>query len=477
MLNRGWTFRQASSVSKSVVSKLVAGAAVVISVLASGCASPPTSSQQANDTIGPSAGRGDRVARRMPLVGVTHGPLVSWSTQGGALVRVDPARFRPLPGRRIDLGIHGYSWSYSPDRSKLVLGGFASGLRFVDVRAFRHVGDLRENQRGGLVLAIAWPTRRRVLAVVQEPWGGGPLTLAIVDPDERTVVAWRPVSGPVTVVKTVANRLGLFLLVGPSRGIGPTELLFIDARGTARRVALARIRAGQVAGHPSPTGRVIRWWVPDLTVDLAGRRAFVVGGGAPVAEVDLRSMAVAYHDLRQPVSLLGRLRNWLEPVAQAKGETEGPVRYASWLGDGLLAVSGYDARGRAPSAARGLKLIDTNTWAVRTLDQKSGDFVSTQRLLLAYGCRCRERGDESLGLAAYDEGGHQRWHLLLGGKPVGAVQVHPSRAYARLDVEWLPRGPLVAVVDLRSGKVVRTVRRPWTQLLLPQESSMAEKEG
>jgi len=395
--------------------------------------------------------------------------------QGGTLVRVDPRTFRPLPRPRIELGFHGYSWSYSPDRSKLVLGGFASGLRFVDLNRFRRLGDLRENRRGGLVLAVAWPTPGRVLAVVQEPWGGGPLTLATVDPIKRTVLERQSISGRASVVRTAANRLGLFLLLAPPAGIGPTMLLFVDTRGTVRTVALDRVQAGQVSGRPSATGRVIRWWVPDLTLDLTGRRAFVVGGTAPVAEIDLRTMRVAYHELREPISLLGRLRKWLEPAAQAKGETEGPVRYARWLGGGRLAVSGFDARGETPSRARGLKLIDTRTWAVRTLDQKAGDLVWTQGLLLAYGC-CYRTGDESLGLTAYDPTGRTLWRLFER-RPIHAVQVSRGRAYVRLEGTWRPRGPLVGVVDLRRGKVLQTVRTPWTQLLLPREASMAEKEG
>jgi hypothetical protein len=399
---------------------------------------------------------------------------VSWSTVGGTLVKIDWRTFRALPGPRVELGFHGYSWSYSPDRSKLVVGGFASGLRFVDLDRFRHVGDLRENRRGGLVHAVAWPTPRRVLAIVQEPWGSGPLTLATVDPVTRTVLHWQTVSRQATVVRTMANRLGLLLLLGPPRGIGPTKLLFVDVQGTARTVVLSRLRAGQESTPPSPTGRVVRSWRPDLTLDLAAQRAFVVGGAAPVAEIDLRSMRAVYHELREPISLLGRLRNWLEPAAHAKGETEGPVRYARWLGRGQLAVSGFDARGMKESKARGLRLIDTRAWTVRTLDRKAGDFDSTPRLLLAYSC-CFG-GDESRGLTAYDPAGRVRWRLLER-RPIHAVQVRGGRAYVQLKGTWSARGVLVAIVDLNRGKVLRTVRTSWTQLLLPGQTSMAEKEA
>ena len=52
----------------------------------------------------------------------------------------------------------------------------------------------------------------------------------------------------------------------------------------------------------------------------------------PVAEVDLASGRVGYHEVHEPVSLLGRLRNWLEPAAEAK-TAEGAERQAVWVGN------------------------------------------------------------------------------------------------------------------------------------------------
>jgi hypothetical protein len=455
--------------------RLLIGAVASLALVAVGCSDSPSSSSEDPETaeathVAPSGETG-----RLPLVGVMNGPRVTWSMQGGTLVRVDPRTFCPLRGYRLELGRHGYSWSYSPDRSKLVLGGFASGLRFVDVNRFRRLGDLREKRRDGLVLAVAWPKPSRVLAIVQDPLGGGPLRLATVDPVKRTVVEWRSVSGRAVVVSALSNKLGLLVLLAPPAGIGPTKLLFIDAHGTAHTTVLDRVWAGQESVQSGAAHRVVRSWVPGLTVDLAGQRAFVVGGATPVVEIDLRTMRAADHELREPISLLQQLRRWLEPTAQAKGETEGQVRVVRWRSGGLLGVSGFDARGERPSKARGLRLIDTRTWAVRALDRKAADFVSTQGLLLAYGC-CDRTGDESLGVTAYDRRGRKVWHLF-GRRPVHAVQVSGSRAYVRIDGTWRPEGPLVAVVDPRRGKVLSTLWTPWIQLLLPQEASMAEKEG
>lgn len=400
---------------------------------------------------------------------------MTWAAQRGELVRVDPRTFRPLPGRRIELGIHGYSWAYSPDRSKLAVGGFASGLRFVDLDRFERLGDLRERRRGGLVVAVAWPRPRRVLAVVQEQWGTGRLTLAVVDSVARKVLERRPLSGKVGEVTAATSAMGLVLLLAPARGLGPAKLVYVDPRARVRSVVLDRIGAGQESVRQEPR-LVQRQWRPGLALDAAARRAFVVAGAAPVAEVDLGTLRVAYHEPSQPISLLGRLRNWLEPAAQAKGETEGPVRYAGWLGDGRLAVSGYDARGTKRSQAKGLKLIDTRTWSLRTLDPGSAAFRAAGALLLAYGC-CYRTGGKGLGLTAYAPSGGAVWHLF-GRRPIHAVQVRGMRAYVRLDAVWTGRRPpWVAVVDLRRGRVLRTVQTPWMQLLGPDEASMAEKEG
>lgn len=403
-----------------------------------------------------------------PLLGITWGANITASMQGGALVRVDPRSFRPLPAR-IELGIHGYSWSFSPDRSQLAVGGFASGIRFIDLERFEALGDFHENRRGGLVVGIAWPKPRRLLAVVQEPWGAGELALAIVDPVERVVREWRRLSPAAGAVRAVASRSGLALLLAPLRKprreiVGPARLLFVDMRGRSRSLALGKVSMGQEAVAGGPWGSVLRWWQPDLALDPAGRRAFVVGGRSPVAEVDLRTMRVTYHELREPISLLGRLHNWLEPEAQAKGALEGPTRTVRWLGDGLLAVSGFNGRGGRPKGS-GLKVIDTRTRSVRTIEEKAADFAWTQGRLLAFCCNYAE--GNPLGLAAYDPSGRRPWHLFPG-RGVLAVEAARGRAYALLRTRVAPgTPPWVAVVDVRKGTVLRTTQTPWIKLLLP----------
>lgn len=91
------------------------------------------------------------------------------------------------------------------------------------------------------------------------------------------------------------------------------------------------------------------------------------GGGRALSGAGWRAAGdTRWDELSQPVSLLSRLRDWLDPAADAK-ISFGWSREADWLGDGLVAVSGSDYHGLSSTLA-GLKLIDTEAWGVRTLD-------------------------------------------------------------------------------------------------------------
>src|SRR4029450_9041797 len=99
---------------------------------------------------------------------------------------------------------------------------------------------------------------------------------------------------------------------------------------------LAEVPAGLETIDPQRS--VQRLAIPALAVDPAGARALVVPAAAPLAEVALASGRVVYHDVHEAVSLLGGLRNWLEPSAEAK-TAEGTERQAVWVGEQLVAVS------------------------------------------------------------------------------------------------------------------------------------------
>jgi hypothetical protein len=153
---------------------------------------------------------------------------------------------------------------------------------------------------------------------------------------------------------------------------------------------------------------------PGLAVDQVADRAFVVGQGTPVADIDLDTLAVAYHDLSTPVSLIGRVRAWLEPTASSKAHPSGPTRTAAWLGDGRLLISGYDVdiqtvggKLQLRAMPAGLKVIDTRDWGVRTIDSNATSFVVAKRRLLAWSWRWDSLPIHVIGsgLTGYDSNG------------------------------------------------------------------------
>src|SRR5919108_151388 len=109
---------------------------------------------------------------------------------------------------------------------------------------------------------------------------------------------------------------GKLLAVG-SDGFG--DVWFVDTK-RLRLVGTAQAEEyGSVIETAWAGGKLV-------AVDKAGNRAFVVGAGSPVAEVDLETLAVTYHDLATPVSLPGRLHDWLEPPAETKAPPHRPQR-------------------------------------------------------------------------------------------------------------------------------------------------------
>jgi hypothetical protein len=185
---------------------------------------------------------------------------------------------------------------------------------------------------------------------------------------------------------------------------------------------------------------------------LIQTRSFVVPPGNRVLEVGLADLRIDVHALGQPISLIGRLRNWLEPTAQAKS-VEGPTRFAAWFA-GRVVVAGIDYHGlrgnRLATTSRGVKEVDVARVRVRTLDAEAGTFsVVGGRLLLYGGAYDSRRG---VGLDGYDASGN-RVFALFGDRHIGYVQ--SAGRYAVVSEE---NSTLHRVVDVRTGDVARTVR-------------------
>jgi hypothetical protein len=316
----------------------------------------------------------------------------------------------------------------------------AASLLVVDAERLRTTA--RIPVQGGAIGALAWLAPRRLLAL-QEVAGERQRLLAL-DVATRRIVARSALTG--SVQQIAKGSRDLVLLLAPTGAIGPARLTVVGRTGAVRSVLLARVRAGSRL-HPTPQHRVDSR-MPGLAVVPQRRRAYVVDQNL-VAEIDLRTLAVAYHSLSRPPSLLGRLWNWLEPKASAKF-VDGYRRQASYVGNGVLAVAGSDAeQGRLRAA--GLLAVDTQSWDVRQIDRGAWSARVAGALVLAWG--------ERNGLAAYDSAGAQRFHLFAG-ESTWVAQVYRGRAYVGISGSQELR-----VVDLQTGAAVGARQSlPWLLL-------------
>jgi len=396
---------------------------------------------------------------------------VVWQEDVAALVGLDPVSLEPAGGRRVRLGSYASGWSFSPDRSRLVLGrGDAAALRFVEPKRMRSLGDF-VLRRKGYVTAIIWPRPDRILALVE--WGAFGHAVVVIDAIDRRILARHRLTGTVAALARAGD--GLAFLLGPASAIGRSRLVVVDADGAASSAPLSRVRSGLLSPRVDADGVISRHRIPGLAIAPSGERAVVVNPNGLVVEIDLRSLSVRYHELREPVSLLGRLRDWLEPAAHAKA-SDGPARRALWLGEHLVAVSGSDAHAdvvdsgsvEERNTAAGLRLIDTRTWTVRTLDSEASGFSVTDELVLAYGAlwdSTAQRPSGS-GLSAYSLDGGRVFHLFRD-EPVSWVQTAGRYAYAVVEKGGPVLDSHLYLVDLASGHVLRELE-PYEDVGIPQ---------
>jgi hypothetical protein len=376
------------------------------------------------------------------LLGVTDDGGTRW------LVRVAPVSLRPLPGRRMRLAAPLEAWALSPGGLRLAaVSQRASVLQLVDVERMRTVGRLRTRARG-TPAAVVWPRPRRLWIVVALPGccAVGSTTVVAVDPIAERVVARRRLAGG--LVRVAGSPEGPVLLLAPPAMIGPARLVTVDAAGAVEQLPLDGVSAGAMPTEALPSVERVR--TPALAVDSARRRAYVVSSRPHAVEIDLRRRRMTDHRLVPRTSLLDRLRELLEPSAAASAQV-GAVRRGAWVGEGRIAVSGYDAdvvwRPHAGVEAErrpaGLHVIDTSDWSVRTLDERASGFVAAAGLLLT-------SGPEGRGLAAYAPEGRETFDVLAD-RHVEVVATAGSLAYVRA-----PPEPALQVVDLARGRVVGT---------------------
>ena len=389
------------------------------------------------------------------------------------LVRVDPASLQPLRRPRLAIGSGGCAssqggtacwasppWSFSPARTRIAIArNDSSALQIVNASSLRALQRLPWGADGGRMAALAWLTRTRVVGIQEV--NGERQRLVVFDLAKGKVAATQPLNGRVAQLARTARKL--VLLVTPAKAIGVARVTVVGSRGVVSSTGVARIAAGaKLLGTGS--AHAVDSRSPGLALDPLTMRAFVAGPDL-VAAVDLRAGAVSYHSLEQPRSLAARLWNWLEPAAHAK-QVSGYLRQARWLGGDVLAVSGSDtAEGRY--RATGLRLVDTASWRVRTLDREASGFRVSGDALAATGGWWDDAANRSrgIGLTVYSSDGTKRFQIL-DGLLVWIAAVYDGRAYVGVAGE---SGPL-RIVDVTTGQVVGTRSQDVPELLVGSDS-------
>jgi hypothetical protein len=408
----------------------------------------------------------------LPPVGAA-GPLVGAVSRADTsieLARLDPRTLRALPGSRLELEGAWPMMAVAPDRSMAVLGGEVGGLTVVDLVHLRQLGTVRADLPGQAAIGWSWVGRSRL--VLAGTSGEAATEVLAVDVHARRVVGRQRFDGVVQGYARLPR--GLALLVAPANAIGPARLVVSDASAGLRTASLAEIKAGfRQFDDTDGSGPRMEQAVPGITADPTGRHVYVVPGGGPAAEVDLASLEVAYHRLGRLESPLRRLARWWAPPAEAK-ILSGPSRSALWLGDGQLAVTGYDgsAKGQHMEIPSGLELIDTTNWTVRQVDRHSTSALLAAGRLLAFGTAFGTGtggANQGYGLTLYGPGDRQPVHRFAA-KQVSWIQVNGDRAYVQLMDPNVGDGAGTAVVDLRSGRVLHTGVGDTPQLLVPDRT-------
>ncbi|MGH9793341.1 MAG: hypothetical protein ACRD5G_01085 [Candidatus Acidiferrales bacterium] len=339
--------------------------------------------------------------------------------RGAVLVRLDPLTLHTL-GRQVDVGEYHSTWSFSPDASQLALGISAPGdagrlgIQIIDVKRMETVGRVAT---GIAAEIVAWLTPDRIVASLQ---GGG---IVLVDAASGEIVRrWpQPFLLPVTgQPKPVAyTRNGAVFLLKQARNL-KSVIAFVNGHGDPGYAFVECVRSTRS-----------EWAGPGLAVDVARDRAFVVGCGARVAEIDLKTMHVRRHK-----------------VAGLDRRDRESNRHALWLENELLAVFGMDVgehRGRRVGIPPKIQVIDTTNWRARTIDARANRAIFVAGRLLVYG-------SHSSGLRAYSLDGRQRFSLFSNER-IRDVRVAGTRAYVL--------GPNhLRTVDIKSGAVIREVPIP-----------------
>lgn len=366
--------------------------------------------------------------------------LAVWNTlTGSELFWADGRTLEPVDGRSVSFSYYYSAVDRSPDGGTLALGADDRGyVQLVDLDGMESLGTV-DVGGGGYFERLHWVAPDLLLASVS----GLPSRVVALDPSAQRVLSEHELQGTVLSSRPVEN--GLVLLLAPSDRIGPARLAVFDGE-SVRTADLPEVRAGWEHDGETEDDYRSRQSIPGLAVDPAGGRALVVPAGNRVAEVDLETLEVGYHDLSEPVSLLGRLRDWLEPAAHAK-TIDGPERNAVWLPSGLVAVSGsrYVADGdRMDVTPAGLALIDPGDWSVRRLSDEP-NWVATRGDALLASAWKEDSSEQTV--IVLDTDGKERFTLTRRAADL-------SQASGGLLYVASANGSRYELVDLGTGETV-----------------------
>jgi hypothetical protein len=365
--------------------------------------------------------------------GATNGGILAISGTGSnaRLGYIDPGTLK-LVGKSTQVGYYEWPAARSPDGAQLALGrSNPSGIRIMDLRRLR---TIRAFKVGDGVGALSWVAPRRLLVLSEG------LPVLAVDPVTGRQLWERNLT---TFPGAIARSARGFVLLSPpaddyQNAIGPSTLTTVNGSGAIRSVVLDRIVTG--AREPDETHPAGAQRFAGLAVDVAGNRAFVVGSGEPIAEIDLTTLAVTYHGGTRTLAKL----------------LDGPSRTATWLSNGKIAVTGYDGLvGKASNGnvtesgtPAGLSIVDTRDWSTRMVDPGTDAVAVADDTLVAYSWLT------GAGLRVYGLDGSLRVRALAG--PMQNVQVGGGVALASMadGKSWR-----VDAVDLSTGATLASVPR------------------
>jgi hypothetical protein len=383
---------------------------------------------------------------------------------GDRLMAVDPRTLRPLsPG--LPTFLDGFGGEFSPDARLFAYGNGFDGralVQLIDVESWSPRG--RVDLGGDGPVAVFWAAPDRLIAVAGEG-SGGPQRLHVVAAPGGQVLTRRTFRG--RSLGAAVTPLGLVMLVAPERGIGPARILLAGLDGSLRTTSLASIRAGDRGG------RAGRYRAPALAVDREGGLAYVIAAGPMLAaRVDLTSGTVDYHRLRASGSA--------SRATAAKGNVAAWWRVALWLGDGRIAVTGqYEPpfrpgrRRRATNRPFGVRLVDTRDWTIRTLHPDPFLIYRAGERLLAHGTTWYDgwKRSRSTGLLAFDTQGRPAFTRFRG------ADVSVLGSHGRLAYVWVRPARRLHVLDLRSGRTVRSKRVRQSRLPFLFSATGADSGG